>query len=142
MAESVTHLEFPSRLAEVPRVQQQIMDAVAAANFEQPSQFAIRLALDEALTNAVRHGNCSDSTKVVKVDFSVTAERFWIAVEDQGCGFQPEGVPDPTDEDNLHVPHGRGVMLMKAYMSQVQYNDKGNRVELVKLRDCSLPKRD
>ncbi len=140
MAEAATKLVFPSRLDEVPVVQHAIVEAAQQAGFDEQALFAIRLALDEALTNAVRHGNGSDPSKQVIVEFSADAQRLQIEIEDQGPGFAPDEVPDPTAEENLCRPHGRGVMLMKAYMSEVRYNPRGNRVTLIKLRECDQPR--
>ncbi|MEM7626810.1 MAG: ATP-binding protein [Planctomycetota bacterium] len=139
---ATTKLIFPSKLSEVPAAQQAIVDAAQAAGFEEQSLFAIRLALDEALTNAVRHGNGSDPTKNVTVEFSASAGKLTVSIEDEGPGFKPEDVPDPTAEENLCRPHGRGVMLMKAYMTEVTYNERGNRVTLTKEQDCPLPNRE
>ena len=140
MADTATHkLEFPSRLDRVPAVQQAIIDAAEAAGFDEQSVFAIRLALDEALTNAVRHGNGSDPTKQVTVEFAAEPRQLTVTIEDQGPGFAPDDLPDPTAEENLCRPHGRGVMLMRAYMSDVQFHGRGNRVTLTKTRDCPQP---
>ena len=138
--QSTTRLVFPSKLDEVTSVQNAIVDSAEKAGFEEQALFAIRLALDEALTNAVRHGNGSDPNKQVTVEFTVEPRQLTIHIEDQGPGFVPDEVPDPTAEENLCRPHGRGVMLMRAYMSDVQYNKEGNRVTLIKCRDCALPR--
>ena len=141
MAEAAkTKLVFPSRLDEVPAVQQAIVDAAQQAGFDEQALFAIRLALDEALTNAVRHGNGSDPAKQVAVEFSADETQLVIQIQDQGPGFAPDELPDPTAEENLCRPHGRGVMLMRAYMTDVQFNPQGNRVTLTKIRDCDLPR--
>ncbi len=58
-----------------------------------------------------------------------------IEIEDEGTGFTPEEVPDPTSIENLEKPCGRGIMLMRAFMSRIEYNDQGNRVILEKVRD-------
>jgi serine/threonine-protein kinase RsbW len=143
MAEpATTRLVFPSRLDEVPAVQHAIVGAAEQAGFDEQSLFAIRLALDEALTNAVRHGNGSDPNKKVSVEFTADERRLVVQIEDEGAGFVPDDVPDPTAEENLCRPHGRGVMLMRAYMSDVQFNERGNRVTLTKSRDCALPRPD
>lgn len=139
---ATTTLVFPSKLSEVPAAQQAIVDAAQAAGFAEQSLFAIRLVMDEALTNAVRHGNGSDPTKNVTVEFSADATKLTVSIEDEGPGFKPEELPDPTAVENLCRPHGRGVMLMRAYMTDVSYNDRGNRVTLVKEQDCPLPNRD
>lgn len=134
-----TRLSFPSKLSEVPAVQNQIVHAAEASGFAPDTVFAIRLALDEALTNAVRHGNNSDPDKQVDVEYRVGPEQIVITIQDQGPGFCPEELPDPTAEENICRPHGRGVMLMRAYMSDVAFNKSGNRVTLTKRRSCCLP---
>ncbi len=134
-------LVFPNKPGEIPKVMRTILADIEAGGFSSDVAFAIRLSLDEALSNAVRHGNCGDPTKRVIVDYTITDEAFQVSVTDEGCGFVPEQVPDPTDQKNLERPCGRGVMLMKAYMSHVSYNEQGNCVTLIKNRDCPLPAR-
>ncbi|MBB6430910.1 ATP-binding protein [Algisphaera agarilytica] len=132
-------LVFPSKLSEVPAAQQAVVDAAKEAGFDEKALFAVRLALDEALTNAVRHGNASDPSKQVTLEFTTEPNQLTIVIEDEGPGFNPDDVPDPTAVENLGRPHGRGVMLMRAYMTDVQFNKRGNRVTLVKQLDCKLP---
>ncbi len=117
------------------------MEAVKAAGFPEEPSFAVRLALDEALSNAVRHGNKLDASKSVTVEYEVSPTRVTISVTDQGPGFDPESVPDPTLDENLDQPHGRGLMLIKAYMTEVTYSARGNRVTMTKTCDCTLPRR-
>jgi serine/threonine-protein kinase RsbW len=133
---------IPSSLSAALEVQQQLLDEVQARGFRQECLFAIRLALDEALANAVRHGNDNDPDKQLSIMWSITDDRVTISVEDEGHGFNPDGLPDPTLEENLTRPHGRGVMLMNAYMTRVSFNRRGNRVTLVKDRECKLPHAD
>lgn len=135
-------LAFPSDLAQVPKVLERIVADVEAFDYPKPALFAIRLALEEALANAVKHGNQCDLAKQVSVEYAVDGERFDVTVCDEGPGFKPEDVPDPTSEENLALPHGRGVMLMEAYMTEVSFNPKGNCVNLAKRIDCPLPHRD
>ena len=90
--------------------------------------------MEEAVSNGIHHGNRRDPAKVVRVECRIDAESVQIAVEDQGEGFDPKAVPDPTDEANLEIPSGRGIMLMGAYMSEVRYVPPGNRVEMTFLR--------
>lgn len=96
--------------------------------------FGIRLALEEAVVNAIKHGNCLDCDKRVHVVCRSTADKIWFKISDQGKGFDPETVPDCTDEERIEVPNGRGIMLMRNFMSRVEYNKKGNVVEMEKLR--------
>ncbi len=131
---------IPSDMSCAQPVQREVLQAVVDAGFDDRAQFAIRLALDEAISNAVHHGNRNDPSKEVTVEYDVTPERATISVEDQGHGFAPNNVPDPTLEENCIKPHGRGVMLIRAYMTDVQFSERGNRVTMVKSRDCDLPR--
>ncbi|MFK7789261.1 MAG: ATP-binding protein [Phycisphaeraceae bacterium] len=132
---------IPSIDAAAAEVLQEIIEATEQHGYKD-SVFAVRLALDEALVNAVKHGNKSDPDKVVQVEFSIDADRIVIQVEDQGPGFVPDELPDPTAEENVGRPHGRGVMLMRAYMTQVAFNKRGNRVILTKTSGCRRPHND
>lgn len=134
-------LEFVSDLKELPAVLQSVLQDIPANGFDEDAVFAIRLALDEALSNAIRHGNSGDSQKRVVVEYGMKDDAFQVSVTDEGHGFIPDKVPDPTLAENLERPCGRGVMLMKAYMSHVCFNERGNRVTLIKNRDCTLPVR-
>ncbi|HBS27858.1 MAG TPA: ATP-binding protein [Phycisphaerales bacterium] len=112
-------------------VEREILEAASTHGYPEAAQFAIRLALEEAVFNAFRHGHKHLPDEPVLVDWTVSRGSVRIVVEDRGPGFTPDAVPDPTHEDRLELPHGRGVMLMKAYMTQVEYNDRGNRVTMV-----------
>ncbi|HEX3657859.1 MAG TPA: ATP-binding protein [Pirellulales bacterium] len=95
--------------------------------------FGVRLALEEALVNAIKHGNRSDTSKCVHFSCKLGADRLRLEIRDEGCGFDPRAVPDPTDAEHLARPNGRGLLLMRAYMSRVEYNETGNCVVMEKL---------
>jgi serine/threonine-protein kinase RsbW len=95
--------------------------------------FGVRLALEEAIVNAIKHGNQWDESKQVHVVARGSSERLWAQIRDEGPGFQPEEVPDCTAEENLDRPCGRGIMLMRNFMSRVEYNASGNCVEMEKV---------
>jgi len=128
-----------STMGEVIGVLKQIVEMVTQAGFRKEAVFAVRLALDEALANAVKHGNQNDPSRSVKVEVGIDDAKVTISIEDEGAGFDPVCLPDPTSEENITRPCGRGVMLMKAYMTQVSFNERGNRVTLVKTHNCNLP---
>lgn len=134
-------LTIDSDLSEAVKIVNDIVDAAEGLGYDNPSRFALRLAMDEAFANAIKHGNCNDPTRKVKIEYEVTAERIIISICDEGCGFNPAAVPDPTLDENIERPHGRGVMLMKAYMTSVQYSEQGNCVVMIKERKCPLPGR-
>ena len=122
----------PNDLRAVKHPEQLILTQLGCCRYSDESVFAIKLALEEALTNGVKHGNCSDPTKHLTVRFCVKPDRAVIMIRDEGSGFCPDAVPDPTAEENLQRPNGRGIMLMNAYMTRVHYNSRGNEVWLMK----------
>jgi serine/threonine-protein kinase RsbW len=83
---------------------------------------ALLLAVTEATTNAIIHGNKSDKSKLVKIMAKVLNGKLNVIVKDEGIGFHPEKVPDPTDPENLLKDSGRGLYLMRVYMDDLQYN--------------------
>jgi serine/threonine-protein kinase RsbW len=121
--------------AEARRVQRQIEQLLLSHRYSEREIFGIKLALEEALVNALKHGNQWDRAKKVHIAFHVDAERFHIHIADEGPGFDPHDLPDPTAPENLERPCGRGVMLMRSYMTEVSYNERGNFVSMTKLRN-------
>ena len=119
-------------LAATKPAEKAVLDEAARCGFCENTAFAIKLALEEAFTNAFRHGNKCDPRKHIIVRYEVTAEHIEIEVEDEGDGFDPNQVPDPTQPEFIDRPHGRGIMLMCAYLDAVEYNASGNTVRLLK----------
>jgi serine/threonine-protein kinase RsbW len=117
---------------EAKEVQRLILREVEEARFDADSQFAIRLALEEALINAIKHGNKNDKSKRVHVDWRVTRDAAEITIEDEGPGFDRSAVPDPTNDRNLQKLTGRGILLIESYMSSVEYSKGGRRVRLIR----------
>lgn len=126
---------IPSDFAHGRDVQKRILDDIEASGFYAHNFFAIKLALEEALINAIKHGNKLDPAKQVMVESTVSPDRAVITIEDQGAGFDRSKVPDPTAEENLDKCSGRGILLMEAYMSAVEWSNDGRRVRLVKVND-------
>jgi serine/threonine-protein kinase RsbW len=93
----------------------------------------------EAITNAIRHGNRQDPDKQVHVVCRVDEVRIEVIVTDQGEGFNPEDVPDPTLEEFIERPGGRGLMLMRAYLSFCEYSEGGRRITMIRERNSPLP---
>ena len=107
-------------------------------NFPTKDVFGVRLALEEALVNAIKHGNRMDAAKSVRIACQVSNEKVRIEIEDEGAGFDWNHLPDPTDLENLEKPCGRGVMLMRAFLNVVEYNERGNKVILEKLKGVDV----
>ncbi|HEY5138039.1 MAG TPA: ATP-binding protein [Methylococcales bacterium] len=112
-----------------------ILDEVKDSHFSTNDIFGIHLALEEAMMNAVKHGNKQDPLKKIQVEYSITPEKFDISIIDEGGGFAPTEVPDPRCGENLFKATGRGLLLMKAYMDYVEYNESGNRVHMMKYKE-------
>ena len=126
--------EFGATAEGLAEFESRIDAALSEHGYADSEAFAIRLAIEEAVSNGIHHGNRRDPSKIVRVECRVDAEAVRVSVEDQGEGFDPKAVPDPTDEANLEIPSGRGIMLMGAYMSDVRYVPPGNRVEMTYVR--------
>ncbi len=127
-------ISLPSRRnAHLPLLEE-ILARMGRIGWSERELFGIQMALEESLTNAIRHGNKLDESKAVNVECRISGDRFWLKVEDEGEGFVPSQVPDCTDDDSIHACGGRGVMLIKAYMTDVKYNECGNCVTMLKER--------
>lgn len=125
---------IPSDYRASQEVQDKIMNDVHRRGFNSQTVFAIKLALEEAMMNAIKHGNRLDRNKKVHVQAKVNAKLAEIIVEDEGPGFSRRAVPDPTLPENLEKCSGRGIHLIEAYMHEVEWTHGGRRVKMV-IRD-------
>ena len=123
-----------SNLTEARDLQEQIENQLRGCQYEDKEIFGIRLALEEAMVNAIKHGNRMDAGKRVHVRFRILPERFDIGITDEGPGYDPDALPDPLSEENLERPCGRGLFLMKHYMTEVTVHPPGNRLTMCKVR--------
>ena len=105
------------------------IEKVCLVNSENSNLF---IALDEALVNAVKHGNKFDAGKNVRISAEVSPTEARFSVEDEGEGFDVNSIPDPRDPENLFKTSGRGVLIIHNVMDEVRYNERGNRLEMVK----------
>jgi serine/threonine-protein kinase RsbW len=123
---------FPSSLDAYHGFVQDVLDGLANLGWSQSDLFGVHMALEESISNAIRHGNKEDPAKQVEVECQISPERFWARITDEGSGFRPTEVPNCCSPECLDLPGGRGLALMNAYMTQVQYSDRGNCVTLEK----------
>lgn len=121
---------MPSRREDMDAATSAVMAALDERGYDKAASFAVRLALEEALTNAVRHGNKEDPSRHVTLQYEIGDAEAVIDVQDEGEGFDPSAVPDPTAAENLDIPSGRGLMLMRSFMADVTIHPPGNRVTL------------
>lgn len=112
----------------------EVLDALEQNDWNPDDQFAIRMALEEAIMNAIKHGNDCDPSKMVGIEMGFDEVVFEATIADRGCGFDPDKVPDPTADENLGKNCGRGVMLMKEFVDTLEFNECGNKVTLTKLK--------
>jgi len=119
---------------EARQAQEALLHEITQRRYDASSRFAIRLALEEALSNAFKHGNRSDPKKTVTLDCRVDRHTVVIDIEDEGEGFDPDAVPDPAENENLEIPSGRGIVLMKSFMTDVEFQPPGNRVRMTYVR--------
>lgn len=120
--------------AEAAAVAEEIIAQLEAQGWPESEVFGVRLALEEALANAIKHGNVGKQHKQIHIDGRIGADRVWIRVMDEGEGFALDEVPDCTAEENLDRPSGRGIMLMRSFMTHVEYSESGNCVVMEKRR--------
>jgi serine/threonine-protein kinase RsbW len=125
-------IQIANRREQIEDAERALLDALKRFHYPESSSFAIRLALEECLVNAFRHGhkNLSPETPV-RLTYDIDPDRMVIDIEDQGPGFDPSTVKDPTLDENLEIPTGRGLLLMRAYMASVEYLGRGNHVRMV-----------
>jgi serine/threonine-protein kinase RsbW len=128
-------LSIPSTYDAGKSVIEQLLTALHGAQWSEHEIFGIHLAVEEALVNAIRHGNGLDASKMVSARFRLSRDRLEVEITDEGNGFNPARLPDPTANENIEAPCGRGVLLMRNFMNRVEYNDRGNRVVMEKRRD-------
>lgn len=132
----VLRFTIPSDNEHMRQVQTKILDELTTIGFNSHSHFAVKLALEEALINAIKHGNKLDRNKKVEIEAKISPDLVEITIEDEGPGFDRSSVPDPTEEENLEKCSGRGILLMEAYMNSVKWSNKGRRVKMVKRNEA------
>lgn len=128
---------IPSDYDAIRQVLDPVMADVAGGGYDTDSTFAIRISLEEALVNAIKHGNREDPRKAVRVESDVSPARAEIVIEDEGPGFDRQRVPDPTATENLCRPSGRGILLIESYMTDVKWERGGRRLRMVKRNETA-----
>lgn len=132
-------VQIPSNTTDGLAVQEEIIALMEKHEYSMRDVFAMRLSLEEAITNAIKHGNANDMAKKVAVIATVSDEKLHVQVTDEGDGFDPGDVPDPTDDDFIDRPCGRGLMLMRAYLDSVEYSNGGRTITMIRERNSVLP---
>jgi serine/threonine-protein kinase RsbW len=119
-----------------------LSNAMLSAGYGAREVFGVRLALEEALVNAIRHGHGGDPSKRVRLRYQVGDEFVIAQVQDEGPGFRPENAPDPFAPENLERDGGRGLFLIRHYMTWVRHNPAGNCITMCKRREQGIGNRE
>jgi len=129
------HLVLASRFENIEVAERTLLDLCHQAGLDGDDEYWMVTAVREAVANAVRHGNRAEPGRKVCVDYLIEGGTVTIVIDDQGDGFEPSEVPDPTDPENLLRPSGRGIFYMQQFMNRVEFSrapDGGTRVLMVK----------
>lgn len=124
--------ELPSAISPMHSILDYLLKRVEKLGVVNPEQSNLFVALDEAFVNAVKHGNKFNSQKLVRITAELSDKEASFTVEDEGEGFDVNSIPDPLDPENLFKTSGRGVLFIYNIMDEVKYNDRGNRLTMVK----------
>jgi serine/threonine-protein kinase RsbW len=124
--------ELPSAISPMHSILDYLTKRVEKLGVINPDQSNLFVALDEAFVNAVKHGNKFNTQKLVRITAELTSKEASFTVEDEGEGFDVNSIPDPLDPANLFKTSGRGVLFIYNIMDEVKYNERGNRLTMVK----------
>ena len=133
--EPQVRLAIESRLDSIELAHAVVDESLARLRLSEEDRSSVGTALREAVVNAVRHGNRERAGKKVRIDVALEADNLRITVADEGDGFDPGAVLDPRTDENLLKPTGRGILLMRAFMDEIDYTfgrDGGTVVTLTK----------
>ena len=128
---------MPSRIETVGAAAAAIAEFISRSGISDEAAFGIDMAVREAVTNAVLHGNRQDDNKTVDIVLKSSPDAVEISVHDQGPGFNPEDVPDPTAKENILKTSGRGIFFMRTFMDEVDWTIRpggGTTVRMLKRR--------
>jgi serine/threonine-protein kinase RsbW len=127
-------LELPNDLRAIERSVDYLMDKGREVGFDYDRlRLNFRVGLTEALANAMLYGNCRDPRKRVRVEARLTPREIMVQVTDEGRGFDPRSLLDPTLPGNRARSGGRGIFLIRQLMDRVEFNDRGNSITMVLL---------
>jgi len=121
VTDQTTRLVLPSHIEAVADAAVAVTDFIRNCGVSEEAAFGVEMAVREAVTNAMVHGNQEDESKSVEVIFNCHANELEVEVRDQGEGFDPASVPDPTNAENLLKTSGRGIFLMRTFMDQIEW---------------------
>lgn len=125
-------MKIQSDIKHIRKASAEIEDFLRANKIDESAIFDIRLSVEEAIKNAILHGNKGRKGLPVSISYELRGGKFTVEVEDAGSGFTPAELPGPTKDENLTKAGGRGVFLMQKLMDEAKYNARGNKVSMLK----------
>ncbi|MDE0466786.1 MAG: ATP-binding protein [Candidatus Poribacteria bacterium] len=137
--EQVITLSLPSSMQHVYLLDVVVSEILKETDFTEDMQEQINLAVIEAGTNAIKHGNKEDPNKKATIELTLAEDKLAIAIKDEGTGFTRKEVADPLDPENLLKSSGRGLFLIEAYMDSVTYEANGTIIKMVKYKNPAEP---
>jgi len=133
-------LVMASRFENIEIAERALLDLCRRANCSDDDEYRLITALREAMANAVRHGNKQDPERDVRVCLAIDNSTVTIRIEDDGEGFDPTNLPDPTAPENLLRPSGRGIFYMRQFMNSVEFSaTRAGGTAVVMVRDLDRP---
>jgi len=123
-------ISIESKVVNLRIVENAIDEATNVIGISQDNYGKILVSAMEAVNNAILHGNQSNPEKIVDIEIAYKKNELQIKVTDEGKGFRPETVPDPTTPENIEALNGRGIYLMSHLADKIKYSDKGNSVTM------------
>jgi serine/threonine-protein kinase RsbW len=133
VTEETVELKLPSRIESISEAAGAVADAARRLGFAEDALYGIDLAVREAVTNAVLHGNLQDEATPVEIGMTGTDAGLVVTVRDRGLGFDPTHVADPTAEENLRKASGRGILFMRTFMDEVAWESPEGGGTLVRM---------
>ena len=130
-------LAVPAQPGAGDKLIDQVLEQMVSLDWPEKDMFNVQLAFEEAMTNAIMHGCRSDPQKKVYLQCGIGENEVRISIRDEGGGFDPGTLPDPRHPDNILTPSGRGILLIRHFMSQVEFLPTGNGLTMVKYRTTS-----
>jgi serine/threonine-protein kinase RsbW len=130
MAKVYRNLKIESKMANLRIIENAIDEITNTIGINQDNYGKILVATLEAVNNAITHGNKFNPSKMVLVEISVENNEMEVTITDEGKGFNPANIPDPTKPENIEELSGRGVFLMTKLADSISFNERGNSVKM------------
>ena len=126
-------MTIPGFSDEKNKLVEKILLEMQRRNWSEREMFDVHIALEEALSNALKHGNASDPSKKIQIHCWLTSDRITLEIADEGAGFNPDSIPDPRHPDHLLIPSGRGLLIIRHHMTTVNFSSSGNTIIMEKV---------